>query len=238
MKYFDPIRKVGSQKEIPSFTEVDNFIKVEGYQSFLINKISGKLDFLSHKKKCQKLDLIFKNINDCKSILDLGCNSGVALFIAKQNNFTFCTGVDHDPECIDILNQIVNKLNLASSINAYTLNIGDNKLKEKIKDKYDLVYCGALIHWIFSLTSDFRNFNSLISYLSYFSKNRLVIEWVDPEDSVIKKFDHISRNSLPNDEIYNIDNFERNLSNFGKIEEKITMEKETRISYICKLRKK
>ena len=162
----------------------------------------------------------------CQSIVDIGCNSGLTSLIALNNNFKYICSLDHDPEYISTLNSI-KKLCDIKIINESIYSFGDI-----INKNFDVVFCGAIIHWIFSLTSNFRNFDNIIIYLLSITNKFLVIEWVDPNDNAIKFFNHIKKRAKDGDEEYNNINFEKSLKKYVKIISKKNVESITRTIYL------
>ena len=227
--YKDPNRKIGSQSEIPKIVcENDNII-VSGYQNFIINKKTRNIKYIGKNNKFIYINELLKNLNtkyNCISFLDIGCNSGLSSFIALNNKFEYIVSLDHDPEYIEILRNIKNICNI-TEINESVYSFGNT-----ITEKFDVVFCGALIHWIFSLTADFRNFPDIISYLISLSKKFLVIEWIHPNDSAIKTLNHIKKRAQETDEEYNTSNFESAIAKFSRIISKKNADCSTRTIYV------
>ena len=107
--YKDPKRKIGSQSEIPSLIYKNNNIIVNSYQKFIINEKTKKIEYISKHKKFNYIDNLFKKLNkqnNCNSIVDIGCNSGLVSIIALNNEFINIQSLDHDPQYISILHSI------------------------------------------------------------------------------------------------------------------------------------
>ena len=231
--YKDPIRKVGSQSEVPSIMYNNNDIIVNGYQRFSINKQTNYITYHTKMNKFNFINELFGLLNQkykCTSLVDIGCSSGLSSFIANNNNFTNIISLDHDPDYIETLKKIKEECKI-NTIKEYIYSFG-----EKINQKFDVVFCGAIIHWIFSLTANFRNFDSIISYLCSITNKYLAIEWVDPNDGSIKHLNHINRNKKENDEEYNTINFERALNKKYSIILKKNVEYKTRTIYLCEIK--
>ena len=230
MKYTDEKRKIGSQSEEPKITFANDVLKVEGYQEFDKNKEKN----IVLKKKIKKFQYI-KNILDnlrqhnCNTLCDFGCSAGLTSLIAHNSGFEEISSFDHDPEYIKTLKQIKSFCNI-DSIDEKILSFGTF-----IEKKFDIVFCGALIHWIFSLTAEFRNFDKIIEYLIKITHKYIIIEWVDAEDPAILSFKHIKRNSSEKDEIYSRENFEKSVNKYGKIVSKKSVDGHTRLIYVIKL---
>lgn len=227
--YKDPKRKVGSQSEIPNIQIIGENIHVSGYQDFIINKKTRAISFRKKQSKFSYISQLLGDLNktnNCNSIVDIGCNSGLTSFIAFSQNFNNILSLDHDAEYIDTLKKIKNECKI-TNINEHIFSFGN-----EINKKFDVVFCGAIIHWIFSLTSNFRNFDKIIQYLLLSSKKYLVIEWICENDPAIKYFNHIKRNKKTGDEEYTTANFEKSINKYLKIISKRVVDGETRIIYV------
>jgi predicted RNA methylase len=218
MSYKDPKRKVGSQSEIPSIKDESNLISVFGYQKFTIDKSSL---IIKSKLKFEKINRILEKIKYKKTFCDIGCSSGIVSILAYKNKFENITAIDHDSEYTDILKIINEKLNI-KNINVITDSFGNDK------NKYDVVFCGAIIHWIWSLTSNFNSFEKILNYLNNITNKILLIEWISENDHAIKSFGHITENK----ENYKTDSFEKTLIRYFKIIDKIETDNKNRILYI------
>lgn len=227
--YKDPKRKVGSQSEIPSLLYNNNSIIIKGYQQFTINLTTKTITYHNKPNKFTYIDNLLDKLHKqyyCNSIIDIGCNSGLVSLLASKNSFNNIISLDHDPEYIGILTRIKKYCNI-TNIQESVFSFGD-----KINNNFDIVFCGAIIHWIFSLTANFRNFDSIIEYLILFTNKFLLIEWISENDNAIKSFNHIKRNQKSGDEEYNTQNFEKSLVNHGKIISKNAIDGSTRVLYI------
>ena len=219
MSYKDPKRKVGSQSEIPSIDEDTNIITVKGYQNFTINKSS--LD-INAKSKFEKINKVIGEFKDYNSFCDIGCSAGIVSILAYKNNFKNIVSIDHDQEYITILNKLINKLNI-TNINTKIESFGINK------NTYDIVFCGAIIHWIWSLTSNYSSFEEIFKYLSSITNNILLIEWISENDNAIKGFGHITKNK----QNYTTANFNNSIVKYFKLLKKIELDGATRILYVA-----
>lgn len=227
--YKDPKRKIGSQSEIPQIVVKDDKVIVSGYQKFEINKKTRGIKIIGKKRKFMYIDKLIKKLNiecNCVSLVDIGCSSGLTSLIALNNNFEYIVSLDHDPEYIDTIKAIKNQCNI-TKINESLYSFGN-----KITEQFDVVFCGALIHWIFSLTADFRNFNSIMSYLISLTKKFLIIEWIHPDDGAIRTLNHIKKRQKKNDEEYNTYNFEVAINQFATIISKENADGLTRTIYV------
>jgi len=228
--YKDPKRKVGSQQENPVIKYLGQDIHVSGYQNFIINKGTREIKFLTKINKFLYISNLLHKLNkqySCKSIVDIGCSSGLVSFTAFNQQFKHILSLDHDPEYIDTLRTIKNQCNI-TSINVAVFSFGN-----EINETFDVVFCGAIIHWIFSLTADFRNFDGIMKYLLSATNKYLVIEWISENDGAIKGFNHIKRSRNPGDEEYTTANFEKAVNKYTTIMSKQAVDGGgTRIIYV------
>ena len=230
--YKDPNRNVGSQSETPRIKYQDDNILINGYQNFIINKKTRQIIFLSKNKKFSYISDLFHDLNknnNCNSVVDIGCSSGLSSFIAFNQNFKHIVSLDHDIEYINTLGIIKEKCNI-TNINEKKFSFGN-----KIDEKFDVVFCGAIIHWIFSLTANFRNFDSIIKYLIPITNKYLVIEWVNENDGAIKQFNHIKRSKKIGDEEYTTSNFETSILKYTEIISKNVVDGNTRVIYVLRV---
>ena len=135
---------------------------------------------------------------------------------------------DDDVEYIKTLSRIKKDCGI-TKITEMVYSFGDT-----LTEKFDVVFCGALIHWIFSLTSNFRNFNIILEYLISLTNKYLIIEWIDPTDKAIRSLNHIKKRKRKNDESYNTINFEKAIKNFATIISKKGADRSTRTIYVLK----
>lgn len=205
--YKDPKRKVGSQSETPTLQDNSNNLLIGGYQRFTISKVNQNVSVLKNENKWnifeKNLRYLKNEHKELNSFCDIGCSTGLAGFIARNNGFDTVSSLDHDPQCIEIMSNIVKKLDI-NDLKPETFSFGT-----KLDKTYDCVFCGAIIHWIWSLTSNFKSFDKIADYILSFSGKFLMLEWVNENDNCIKGFGHIRRNQDQNDEEYNTENFEK-----------------------------
>ena len=224
--YIDKTRNLnsnGSQSEKPSIIINNNDIIVNGYQKFTINKTN----IIYEKNKYNILKDILTNLkSSCNSITDIGCSNGLLSFISNNLGYNVLS-LDHDRECIEIINKIINHLEIQNLI-CKEYSFGDS-----INNKNDIVLMMAIIHWIYSCTSLYGNFDSIFQYIYPYIGKYLLIEWIDKDDIHIQSFNHIKYNSEIQTEKYNKENFEKSLKkNIGNIINTHIIDRSTRILYI------
>jgi SAM-dependent methyltransferase len=216
VKYFDPRRKVGSQSERPEISVADGIVTLSGYHAYKIS--GGKVDKAGLAKKYRSLFRYFtanrEVFGPTASLLDIGCSGGLLCFLAKESGFAKVTGLDHDPEYIEMVREAA----CASGLAIETL-VGDWK---EASGTHDVVCVLALIHWIYSLTGTEGSFSSVFRFLRERTGRYLLIEWVDPTDPAIAIKHHVSANPELHREPYERACFEdAGLRYFGPIETKI-----------------
>ena len=92
-----------------------------------------------------------------------------------------------------------------------------------------MVFCGAIIHWIWSLTSNYSSFEEIFKYLSSITNNILLIEWISERDNAIRGFGHITKNK----QNYTTANFNNIIVKYFKLLKKIELDGATRILYVA-----
>lgn len=214
---------VGSQSEYPELFIHSDYIEVKGYQQFKITNTN----IIPYSKitKYTILTNIFNNL-ERGSIMDMGCSAGLVSYILKFLEFPKIYSYDHDIEYLNLIDKINSHYGF-NEIITRKYRFGQSL------PKVDYMVMLAIIHWIYSSTALFGNFDSIFSYLKPFINKKLLIEWVDNLDGAIKSFNHISKNKSIITEEYNQSNFEKSLTKIiGPIENKIIIDGSTRILYI------
>lgn len=215
----------GSQSEIPKVEFKNDEIIVNGYQRYLL--INDNIVFKSKLNKYNIIKNLLKNLKaNCNSIIDIGCSNGLILFLSDILKFDNILGLDHDIDCINLINNIKLKLN-KKNINVIKYSFGDELNKSS-----DIICMFAIIHWIFSCTALYGNFYDIFNYIKKYVNKYLLIEWVEPHDKAIKIMNHINFNKNVIKEKYNKINFENGLKNIGEIKEIIHLENNTRFLYL------
>jgi len=197
----------------PSLTIINDNIIVKGYGSYTIK--DRMLFYDSKKFNAIKPYLVVEN----KKIVDLGCANGLfSVYPALHHDSNKIISVDIDQEHLDIIKKISNKL---------SLNI-ETKLEnvEGFNEHVDITIALALIHWIYSCTSDkFGSLDKIIEWFSSFTDEYLIIEWVDaPNDTNVNFFKHIEYNRDIITEEYTEENFNNALNKYF-----------SRVEYICEV---
>lgn len=207
----------------------DDNVEIYGYQEFKLEKKGIKISEIDKnlQEKKNQVDELFTSlwVKD-KSILDLGCNSFFFGFYGMQKGAKLADGVEIDKHYIDMVMKAKSHLGL-ENLNIHDINVMDY-------DKpADLVFAFALIHWIYSCTSDYGSLSGAIKKLADLTNEVLIIEWIEKEDDAINFFKHIDYNKEIISEEYNFENFEKALKeNFYDFQE-LGSVKSTRKVFIC-----
>ena len=233
--YHDAHRKEGSQSEVPKVLEhEDGRLAVSGYQKFTILH-NGDIRFQAQPEKFKFISKLFRQMHTedkCDSLIDFGCNSGLVSLIADRQDFRSISSFDHDPTYVATLGQIIKSRGVRSIV-PRTLSFGENTTAIA-----DVVFAGAIIHWVFCLTADYQgDFGKVLDYLVSKATKYLVMEWVDPQDNAIKTFGHIRKCANGNEMVsrYTRSNFEAALRQYGVVQSTFG-EKSTRTIYAVRLK--
>lgn len=212
--YRDAKRKVDSQSEAPHF-EIgqDSNMRVRGYQQYdlyakrvvAIHSYASKFNWLRETLR----DL--RQTTGANTFTDIGCSAGLTSLLAQEVGYSAVVSLDHDTEYIDMLKNIVEEAHLTSIVRPRVFSFG-----EPFETKSDVVFVGALIHWVFTCTANFGEFDAIMDYLLTVVSKTLLIEWVDPADAAIRFFHHDKCGAISK-EPYNVSRFERSLRRVGAI---------------------
>ena len=224
---FEQSHRAGSQAENPSVRINGETVHVRGYQRFIINS-DGSFIFQSHARKykyIQKVIIKFFGLG-LTSFSDIGSNTGLVSLMAARTGYSQIDAFDHDEDAIAVLKKIKAARKI-ETIHAHNAVFGTVPLPIS-----DVVFCGALIHWIFCLTSNFRgDFYGILEYLFRSVHQYLILEWVAPTDGAIVSFNHTKHCKKKYE--YTTTNFEKAMRSFGQIES-IWEYTHSRIVYIIK----
>eukprot|EP00939_MAST-03C_sp_MAST-3C-sp1_P004281 g4281.t1 len=235
MPYRDPKRSMGSQSETPSYTIATDksTIRVRGYQQF---DLKERRVTTIHNYP-EKFDWIRRTIRGirastrARTFMDIGCSAGLTSLLAREAGYTDVYSLDHDSEYIAMLQKIVTLIEQDTAIHPAVFSFGD-----VFPIKADVVFVGALIHWVFTCTANFGRFDAILDYIATAVKKVLVIEWVDPHDPAIVYFDHPKCGATPQ-ESYDVAGFEEALRRVGTITDRWPLPgRPTRVLYAIALK--
>lgn len=200
---------------------IEDTITFKGYQNYEIDNGIFPLD-KKLKKKTKLIKPHLQNLN-YNSILDLGCAGLYFGLLAKTKNQKL-TGVEIDSEYVEKLKELSEKLDftiIESRLDLFPSN-----------QKYDLVFALAIIHWIYSCSSYFGSLGNVIKFLSDLTNKYIFIEFVDENDPVTKKLNHIKFNSAEPD--YSKKHFLKYIDHYFSDCKYLGNSKSTREIYLCK----
>lgn len=213
----------------PNLILENDWVQFEGYQKFQIAKydIAVNKDDVGLQNKKAIFD---KYINSKwllgKSVLDLGCNSAFFCYYSRLKGAYKANGVEIDKDYIKNVRKANEYLDI-ENVGIEDVNVMD------YNSPADLVFAFALIHWIYSCTSDYGSLDLAIKKLADLTNEVLIIEWIDKEDDAIQFFKHINYNQEIIKEKYNRQNFEKALNKHFVNFELIGDVKPTRKVYIA-----
>ena len=216
----------GSQSENPIVNCTAGKCTVGGYQQYVIttNNLQvvgnyfGKFNYIK--------SFLRSHVQDCERVSDLGASNGLVTFTAAQLGYPTIHALDHDLSCIQVMNKI--KANLKfDTVHPTNWSFGDQSPAS------DIVIVGALIHWVYSCTALYGNFDEIIEYLRGLTTRYMLIEWVNPNDAAIKVFHHTSFNKSIIKEPYTRDNFLDSVKKYFSSVERVYSVNTTRELFLC-----
>lgn len=104
----------------------------------------------THETTSLCIDMLEKYKGDNKSLLDIGCGSGILMLIAKKIGIDKVTGIDIDKNCYEVVNENFKVNNLEN----YDIHIGN--LVDKIDEKYDIIVSNILVDVLEKLLLDIK----------------------------------------------------------------------------------
>lgn len=202
--YLDPNRYAE-----PGKIELGDIIKFSGYQTFDLSdsyiEINPKDKGLVTKKGLTN-SIFYSNWIQNKSVLDIGSNSAYFCYHSLFKGASHATAVEMDPIYAGMIRAAKNHIGIKN------LSVEEKNVMD-ISESADLVLAFALIHWIYSCTSDYGSLDLSIQKLASLTNELLVIEWIEPDDDAIKFFKHTEWNKSIIKEEYSKKNFENALTN-------------------------
>ena len=182
----------------------------------------------------RKLELVkeFINLNEPNYLADIGCNDGIYSIESLNEGAKKVIGFDIDLNSIDkayikAKKDNLNFLPLYFDAMNPSSNLGWNEKERKsFKDRviFDAFIALAFIHHL--IIGNNIPLNEAVKWLTDIAHKGL-IEFVDKEDQTVQTMLALKGDIFPN---YNIKNFEKSLSEYGKILKKTNITS-TRILY-------
>jgi hypothetical protein len=209
-----------SQNEVPTLSVTPQELCVGGYHRFVVQRATGKITLHSKPGKFSLLHTLFATYvrkRHARTLVDIGCSGGLSSFLAIQAGFKHALCLDHDLEYIELVTTVARLLAVDQRVAAHKFSFGDT-IGQFSQPAFpaDVVLCGAIIHWVYSLTADFGSFDLIFDYLMPFVKPNglLMIEWIDEQDGAIAGTIGNARDTaVP----YTTENFERALIEHGAV---------------------
>ena len=202
----------GTQSETPTVNCTSGRCTVGGYQRYIVTADNLQVVGGYQNKFNYIKSFLQEHAEDCKSVSDLGASNGLVSFTASQLGYPTVHALDHDLGCIKVMREIKEYLKFVT-VHPNEWSFG------AVHPPTDIVIVGALIHWVYSCTALYGNFDEIIKYLRGLTTKYLLIEWVNPNDPAIRSFNHTSFNKSVIKEPYTRDNF---LSSVGKYFSQVT----------------
>ena len=233
-------RKVGTQSEVPTITAADDNTRliVRGYQAFDLHARNLNQPVVQHYvRKFAYIKQLLARLwmeEGCRSMIDIGCSAGLISLIGKGVGFERIHSLDHDAEYVDVVRRIASWAKFDESILPREFSFG-----AALPATADVVFCGALIHWVFCRTADFQNsFDRIFDYLLSAVRpgKFLVIEWIS--DGTISNPKWWPERCVTNESrqsssyAYTRAGFEAAASRRADLVEQVAPEMETRVFYV------
>ena len=153
-------------------------VKVRGYQNY--DATSQRIEALAlghswtvSKKKFQLVKSALQK-TEGDTYLDIGCNLGMYVFLARINFQLKSTGLDYNKTYIQNCNRINQALGLDCEF--------DTKSFSDINKTYDIVSCLGLIHHLYQRTETYNGLCQIILSLRKITKKYLIIEFPTEKD--------------------------------------------------------
>lgn len=136
--------------------------------------------------------------------------------------------LDHDTECLANM-AAANKHLGISNVHPTKFDFTDSGSHGQV----DIVIAMALVHWVYSCTSNYGCLTKIVERLCSMCTEYLIVEWIAPEDAAIQLFHHTDFNTGIHKEPYTTENFERAIRASGfTVVETLPTETHTRTTYV------
>lgn len=142
-----------------------------------------------------------------RTVLDLGANAGYFSLKALQAGASNVVALDIDDASMAPLRQALDTFGL-SQLRTVNRSVSD------WSEPADIVFALALVHWVYSCTSGYGTVDGIIHKLASLTKYMCIVEWVDPEDPLIRDYEHTSWNTHLQSEPYTTAAFEKAMSKY------------------------
>ena len=126
---------------IPGIIINPTFKKISSKNNELIVKLQPGMAFgtgLHESTKLVGLFLLTINLSD-KTVLDIGCGSGILSVISKKKGSDYVKAIDIDEQAIE-------KTVQTAKLNNINIDVKQSNLVEKVEEKYDIIIANILPH--------------------------------------------------------------------------------------------
>ena len=125
---------------------LESALHIGGYQSFDVAR-NGSVTYTTQTSKYDRIQGVLARLLEetgSRTLADVGCNNGLVSFLAHRLGFSEVYALDHDKPAIDVVRTIASER--ALPIHARDFDFGKTPIPQT-----DVVFVGALIHWVFCL---------------------------------------------------------------------------------------
>ena len=164
---------------------------VRGYQNFSVTPegvTPAVEDGMLRTKQSLMAPVWDRKLLYGRHVLDLGANAAFFALWSLEHGAASATAVDMDSAYLDIVARFKFHLKIDR------LQVAKSHV-DQWKEPADVVLALALVHWVYSCTSNFGSLDAVIGWLASLARYALVIEWVSPEDFAITGHGHTSFNA-------------------------------------------
>lgn len=153
-------------------------VEVRGYQNYDLTPFKIEALNIGHswtlsRKKFQLINNTLKKIQG-ETFLDIGCNLGMYVFLARIEHQLKSTGLDYNKAYIQQCNQIDKVLGLGCKFKTQSFS--------DIGDTFDIVSCLGLIHHLYQRTESYNGLGQILSVLRDITKKYLIVEFPTEHD--------------------------------------------------------
>lgn len=206
----------------------DGSLKVFGYQQYEYDCTKKEI-IPSGQNSIIKFDILNYflkvNIKDA-TLLDIGSNNGLFVYLASLYGAKQATGYDIDEDYVKTSREV-------NKVFGYNNIKFDKKNFENIEEKFDYVIFLSMLHWVYNRTSFVGSLDKIIQKLADMTNKGLIIEWVSGDDHKIQNNKHLNHNLAVTTEAYTFENFDKALRKYFKHYELLGVNTPTRLVYVA-----
>lgn len=181
---------------------------VRGYQDFVLSETTTEPVSFGLVQKTRVLhEFLQEKHFSQRTVLDLGANAGYFSLKALQAGASNVVALDIDDASMAPLRQAISTFGL-NKLRTVNRSVSD------WSEPADIVFALALVHWVYSCTSGYGTVDGIIHKLASLTKYMCIVEWVDPEDPLIRDYEHTSWNTQLQSEPYTTAAFEKAMTKY------------------------